>query len=381
MSAANVVVIGLWALVAVGVVERLSRRGAATFDEHLEPSDRRSVGMVAFVLAGPALVLASQLAAIGVAHATGVAIGRFETWIYWSSVEPALERATDPLARVAVAATGPLVLLGAAGSLLAWTRWAPGRAAVNLLRLETARVLMIVALAIDPMASLLARRGDLWMLREALDTLRPHAGGATLLGYGVVAAWLLFRWRRAHRLRALGTPLHDAARRARARLARDPGDHDALVALGAAELATGDPRAVRTLEDALASSGDDPRLELLLGRAHLEQGRAREAAEHLRQAGQLLEQRDDRPDLLLEVTLALGAARIALGDAEGALLTAEAACDAAPRDPRTLLMHADALVLGGRIEDARDRLERALADAEGALRREIRRRLAALERS
>lgn len=378
MGVANLLVILIWAVLAASVVMRLSRHGGAAFDDRLDARDRRLVGMTAFYLAAPALALAAQAATLGLARGLDVEVERFQTWIFWGGVEPALGESLDPVTRAGLAATGPLALLALAAALVAWTRFFPSRAAVNHLTLETARVLLIVAFAVQPIVSLLAQRGDLFALRRALNELHPQAGEAALLGYGVVAAWVFWRWRRARRLRALGTPLHDAARRARERLERDPSDRDAHLALAAAELASGDPHAIATLEAARVHIEGDPRLELLLGRAHLERGHAERASEHLREAGLLLEAGDDRRDLLLEVTLALGAARIALGDAEGALLTAEAAHDAAPRDPRTLLIHADALVLGGRRDEARGRLERALEDAEGALRREIRRRLAAL---
>jgi len=376
MGVAKLLVILTWAVLAASVVMRLSRHGAAAFDDRLDRGDRRLVGMSAFYLAAPALSLAAQVATLALAHALDVEVARFDTWILWGGVE--LGDSIDPVTRASLAAAGPLALLALAAALLAWTSLVPSRAAVNHLTLETARVLLIVAFAVQPIVSLLAQRGDLFALRRALNELHPQAGEAALLGYGVIAAWALWQWRRARRLRALGTPLHDAVRRARERLERDPSDRDARLALAAAQLASGDPHAIATLEQARAHIEGDPRLELLLGRAHLERGHAEQASEHLREAGLLLEGGDDRHDLLLEVTLALGAARIALGDAEGAILTAEAARDAAPRDPRTLLIHADALVLGGRRDEARGRLERALDDAEGALRREIRRRLAAL---
>ena len=378
MAPLNLAIVLFWALLATSVVMRLSRRGAATFDEHFDATDRRLVGTTAFYLGAPALVLAAQLATTSLARLHGIE-GRFETWIYWASFE--LSHVVPPLQRAVLAATGLLLLATSAVLLLAWTRFFPSRAAINQLRLETARALLIVLFGIQPLASLLSQRGDLWALRDALSALHPQADDAMLLGYGLVGAWAFWRWPRAHRLHALGTPLHDAARRAQRQLARDPNDLEANLTLGATQLASSDPRALETLENAIRRTGGDPRIDLLLGRALLEKGRAKDAASYLLRAGQRLEEEDERPELLLEVTLALGAARIALGDAEGALLTALAARDAAPRDPRTLLIHADALVLGGRSEEARSRLERELASAEGALRDEIRRRLAKLDRT
>lgn len=376
MDAGNLIVISLWGVLAVSVTWQLSRHGAATFDDRFAPADRRLVGRTARYLTVPALALVSHLTQLGLVRALG-GEARFETWIYWSVLDLSL---ADPHLEAAVAAAGPLTLLVFAALLLGWTRAFPSRAAVNQLRLETASLLLLLAFGVGPLASLLAQAGDIWTIRVALDQVHDQAGEAALLGYGVLAAFSFWRWREARRLRALGSPLHDAMRRARERVERDPEDAEARIALGAAQLASGDPDAIPTLEKARADAGDDPRVRLLLGRAYLEGARPRDAAACLRDAGVMLEERGDRPDLLLEVTLALGAARIAQGDAEGAILTAEAARDAAPRDPRALLMLADALVLGGQIDDARRRLEAALDQASGALRAEIRRRLAALER-
>jgi tetratricopeptide (TPR) repeat protein len=207
------------------------------------------------------------------------------------------------------------------------------------------------------------------------------SGDLALLGWGILGAYAFWKWRSAHALLLLATPLHDAARLASGALAESPDDPEALRTLGAAQLAAGDPAALETLAHAHAVAPNDPETELLLGRAHLERGEARTAADHLRHAGLLLEDHpDEDEDLLFEVTLALSAARIALGDAEGAILTAEAARRADPADPRGLLMIADALVAGGRLDEARSRLEGALGASEGPLRREIERRLAALRR-
>lgn len=369
MSVANVVVIGLWAVIAASVVARLSSR----------PLDARLAGMAAFYVAVPAFVLASQLAQVALLAALGAGLGRFETWIYWGSVEPA-EGELEPLVRAGVAALGPCSLLALAAGAFAWTRARPASAAQNYLRLEVGRVLLLFAFGLHPIVSLLSGRGDLAVVRDALDAHQAGSGSFALLAYDAAGAWAFWRWRRAGALRLLASPLHDAVRLARARLAASPGDVDALRALGAAQLAAGDVAAVATLEAAAAGAPDDPRVALLLGRAHLEAGNPQAASQHLRRAGTLLTERGESGELLLEVMLSLAAARMALGDAEGALLTAEAACAQAPRDPRALVLAADALVAAERRSEARTRLEHALAYASGALEREIARRLAALER-
>src|SRR5690606_19690068 len=161
MGAANLAVVMVWAVLAVSVVLRLSRRGAATFDDRLEPADRQLVGMTAFYLCGPALVLVSQLVTLALSRAFGAETGRVETWILWGSVEVA-PGSLDAATRAWLAAAGPLATLTFAGVLVAWTRLFPSRAAHNHLRLETARVLLLAAFAVQPLASLLAERGDLW---------------------------------------------------------------------------------------------------------------------------------------------------------------------------------------------------------------------------
>ena len=119
----------------------------------------------------------------------------------------------------------------------------------------------------------------------------------------------------------------------------------------------------------------------LHGRAHLQVGNALAATDGLRAAGQLLTQASEpEPRLLYEVTLSLGAARIALDDPEGALQTADAALELRPRDPRSAILHADALMADRRSEEARKVLEDALARAEGDPETQIRLRLAALDR-
>lgn len=378
MSVANAAVLCLWGLVAASVIVRLSRRGAAVFGERLDTGEHRLAGTAAFYLAVPALVLVSQLAQVLAMYALGAELGRFESWVYFGIVEPSVTLA--PLTRAAIAAIAPLSLLAFAAGAIVWTRARPATATRNHLRLEIARVLLLLAFGVQPIVSLLSRQGDFAIIREALDERHPQSGGLALLAYGVLAAWAFWRWRRASALRLLASPVHDAARLARSRLATSPDDADALRALGAAQLASGDARAVETLAAALAQAPDDPRVALLLGRAHLEAGHPHAASERLRQAGQELEAHGSDDELLLEITLALSAARIAIGDPEGAILTAEAACERAPRDPRALLMAADALVAGQRRSEARMRLEDALARASGALKGEIARRLEALER-
>jgi tetratricopeptide (TPR) repeat protein len=377
---ANAAVIALWGAFAATVIVRGSRwlRERAP-EARFDGREQRIAGMAAFYLATPACVLAAMLAQVTLLRLLGATVARFEPWVYLGFVEPSAETPLAPMERAMVAATGNGLLLVAAAACFIWTRLRPASAPWNHFRIETGRFLLLVGFGLEPFVSILTERGNTASLRAALRELHPQAGDGTLLVIGLVAALTFAWWRRAHRLRLLGTALYDAMQRAEQRLATHPDDPDALRALGAARLAIRDPAAVVTLERALAGAPDDARVELLLARAYLDAGRAHAAAEHLRNAGQRLEADGDRDGLMLEVMLSLSTARVALGDAEGAILTAEAAREQAPRDPRTLLGLADALVAGGRFDDAKRSLDRALEGATGAVRRQIERRLAALK--
>lgn len=379
MDLPSLLVLGLWSLFAVATAMRLRRRGAQTFDDRFTPSDRRLVGAAAFYLTAPALVLASQGLTVGAVYLAGGQLGTFESWVFWGTVEPAAP--LPPLTRAAIALVAPIFLTTLA-LLLVWrTSSKPSGAAQNFYRLELARMLGTLALGVHPIVSTLARRGDHHALRESLNTVREPVGDAAILLYAIGAAYAVWQWRRARRLRALATPLHDAVRSAEGRLAKDPADADAARLLGAARLAMGDPKAIAAIERASKLAPDDPRVELLQGQAFLRTGAPQEASQHLRRAGQLFEEQDaDDRSLLFEIELALSAARIAIGDAEGAVLTAEAARETMPGDPRGLLVLVDALVAMGRRDEARTKLEGAVGSASGRLKREIERRLSALRR-
>lgn len=381
MDVSAAIVLGVWGAFAASVILRLRREQSSAFDDRFTPRDQRLVGAVAFYLAVPPLVLLAQLAQLAVLHSMGGRAARFESWVYWGAVEPAQPEQLAPLAHAGVAAAGPVALVIFALVLIGWTLRARSNASQNHLRLETARLLLVLAFGIQPVLSIVASRGAFFAVREALNQRSDMSGDLALLGWGILGAYAFWKWRSAHGLRLMATPLHDEARLASGALAESPDDPEALRTLGAAQLAAGDPAALETLAHAHSVSPNDPQTELLLGRVHLERGEARTAADHLRHAGTLLEDHPDEDEgLLFEVTLALSAARIALGDPEGAILTAEAAREAAPADPRGLLMIADALVAGGRVDDARARLEGALGASEGPLRREIEQRLSALRR-
>ncbi|MCB9592219.1 MAG: hypothetical protein H6719_05765 [Sandaracinaceae bacterium] len=380
MELGTIILLVLWGAFASSVVVRLRRAGANDFLPPITPRKHRLVGSAALYLGTPAAVLASQLVQIGLLTQRGVSY-TFTSWVYWGVVHPAPADALPPLERAAIAAAGPATLALIALLAFAWTKARPADAAKNLVRLELGRFAMTLSLGIHPIASIALERGDYWTIRTALDEVRPSFGDATLLGIGVVAALSFWSWRRATKLRALASSGWDADRMARRRLRESPDDPDALLHFGRTQLSNGDPAAIETLEKALLASPDDPHVELWLGRANLLRGEAQEASSHLRRAGELLEgaEEDDEP-LLFAILFHLAEARMALGDGEGAVLTAEAACAQRPNDTLGLLLCVDALVASGRAQDARDRLTRALATAEGRAAKEIERRLAALRR-
>ena len=381
MELGTIIILAIWGAFAASVILRLRRRGSDTFDDRFEGRDRKLVGAVGFYLAVPVLVLFSQLVQVLLFEMSEAGRGAISSWVYWGIVSPAHPELISAYELAAIAAAGPATLMLFVLGAILWTKRAPATAAHNFLRLEVARVTMSLALGVHPIASLITEEGDFWTIRTALNELAAPAGDAALLVAGVCGALSFWFWRGARRLRQLGTTSHDVTARARAQLTGTPDDPSALRTLGAAQLAAGDNKALETLERARRAAPEDPHTELLIGQAMLSRGEAQMASSHLRTAGQLLDEEEDADEpLLFEVTLALSAARMMLGDAEGAILTAEVAREVRPADPRALLMVADALVAGGRRDEARDRLTTALTGAEGLVRREIERRLAALRR-
>lgn len=381
MSLGTGILLALWALFAASVILRLRRRGTSTFDDVFTPTDRRLVGSTALYFAVPGAVLASQLVQVVALEVSGAGLGHFSTWIYWGVAEPAVSEVISTGSQVAIAAAGPLTLIAVGLGLVAWTRWAPGNAAENFLRLESARMIVSLALGVHVLASLLVERGDYWTLRTTLNEMAWLLGDGVLLLAGLLGLLSLYAWRRAESIRLLGTTSWDARRALETHLTRSPEDVDAWIQLGCEQLGCGDPRAVQSLERARELAPEDARVELWLGRLHLHQGDPSAAASHLRRAGQLIETTHDEGEpLLFEVMVALSRARLMLGDGEGALMTAEAATDARPGDPLAVILLADTLIANGRRDEARDQLRGGLGRARGRWRLEIERRLKALQR-
>lgn len=380
----------LYALFAVGVVLKLWRGRRATFDDHFTPHDRRLAGAGTFYLLVPVAVGLHELGHAAATWWLGGHVEDFHFMLYWGWVLPAREPPFVPWEMAFTAAAGNAVTLGMGFGAILWTMRRPLNAAWNYVRLELARILLWLTLAIYPAFSLLlslgeATVGDFAILREQLNATAPHAGNVAMGAYGAFAFLIWRRWRgpwREHFL-SLTSPSHDRLRAAQRRVDADPGDLRALLELGRAHLGRRRvDEAVGHLEQAATLAPHEAEARYLAGMAQLAAGDPEKASEHLRAAGLALEDHEADEaapsELRFEVTLALAGTRLALRDSEGAVLTAEEARRLRPSDPRVLLVHADALVAAGRGREAKGKLEAALERAQGAMAREIRRRLRAL---
>ena len=381
----NNVISLFYAFLAVGVVFRLVRAGRRTFDSVFTNDDRRLAGAAAFYLATPFTVVLHELGHCAATWALGGRITDYHFMIYWGWVMPERFPPFSPVENTVITLAGNLVSLGIGAGLILWTWKQPLNAAWNFARLELARVILGLVLVFYPVLSLLLGVGDFYILRAELNSVAPHAGDAVLGVWALMAIGTWWMWRRGPWRTAyirLTTPLLDSERQAQTRLESRPDDPAALADLARVRLAARDWKGARELLDkAVGLAPRAPQTRFLLGVAWLEGGDPRAAAEQFREAGQLLE---DTPGasgkLKHEIMLGLAQARLALGDAEGAVLTIEAARELEPEDPRGLLMLGDALIAAGRREDARKQLEAGLEHATGALATELRRRIEALPR-
>ena len=381
MSAFDLIAI-VYVFFAAGVAVRLWRNRGRTFDDEFSDHDRRLAGSAAFYFVIPAVVALHELGHAVALWGFGAGVEDWHYMFYWAYVVP--DRELGPQQGAAVSFAGNLVSILVAALAILWTLRRPWNAAWNFFRFEVARILLWLTLVFYPLFSLLIREGDFWLLRQDLNELQSHLGDGFLILWGGMAFWTWRRWRTHWRETWLwlATPLHDRLRTAERRLEADPASIGAVRELGRIYLAGDEPdRALATVRRGLVEHPEEAELRFLAGFAHLRRGEPQAASQELRIAGQLAEEDSEaRSELLFEITLGLAAARLALGDPEGAVLTAEAARVRRPLDPRVTLMHADALVGAGRLEEARSRLETALDDAHGAFRKEIQRRLAALSR-
>lgn len=298
------------------------------------------------------------------------------------------ETASSAWEQCAVAASGVAVSAAIAAAAVTDVCLRPINAAWNFARLELARLTAMLLLLFYPAASLILDVGDFAVLRRQLDLVHPYLGEGVLMAWLAAAALVGWQWHRGNwrrRFMELTTSWFHTVTEAKHAVQDDPEDGASWGALGRAYLASG---RIEPAHHALLRACDllptDPEARLLLGLVLLKKDRPEEASEQLRAAGHILEERrvpskqDDR--LLYETMLALTHARMSLGDSEGAVLTTEAALGRRERDARALLLHSDALVFAGRVQDAKAWLKQARIGAEGMLDREIRRRLATLAR-
>jgi len=382
-------VAALYGVFVAALVWRLWRHRRATFDTRFTDADRRRIGSLVIYLIVPATVALATAAEAGVAVAVGAPPQGLEFLFFWShlSLPEGVELGTG--AKLALATVGPAILIVVASLLIVWSVKRPARAAIGYLRLECARVLLLLVLVIYPIGSLLLRSGQFWELQNLFNESQPFLGDIILAAYGIAAfrVGLLWRGPWSKRYAWLASPLRDRLTKAEARLRVVPNSVEALRELGRVYLSAGDAEsALHPLRTALRLFPSAPETNFLTGIAHLRDGRPRRASEHLRRAGKHLADEHDeadfsesRSDLFFEVTLGLAAARLALDDAEGAIITAEAAEDQRPRDARAALVHADALLVSGRRQEARTLLERALPHSHGHYQGEILRRLTLLD--
>lgn len=378
-----------YALFAASVAYRVLRHGKRAFDEHFTDIDRRTVGAATFYLAVPTAVAVKVAAQLATAAALGAAVETTHYTVFWSYVVTTPRPGSPSWAGAAVALSGILCLSILGAGAIAHAVRRPFSAAWNFARLELGRVCLGLIWLFYPIASLIVGEGDFAQLHQALSQASGLFGAGALTAYAGLLAVLWWAWRRPewrrHYLR-LATPIFHWIARAERELTLQPGYVPALCDLGRAWLACDmAPRALEPLERAVSAAPRMPRPHYLLGLAHLRLQRPQQASAALRQAGQLIveEGQDTREDrqLRYEVTLALAHARLALDDAEGALLTAEAGLALDRRDARGILTHSDALVAMGRPKEAEARLVAALDHAKGLFAQEIRRRLASLARS
>jgi tetratricopeptide (TPR) repeat protein len=377
--------------IAAWVGWSLIRAGARTFDDDFTATDRRLSEALVFYWAVPVGIALHELAHAVAIWLLGGSVGEFHYAVYWGYVVP---KRTPPFRDVEVLiamASGLLVLITLGLASIAWALRRPMNAARNFVRLEFGRVTLGLALVFYPIVSMVFREGDFWVAWQALQRIRPHAGSIVLISYGLVGSLWLWVWRHGplgKRVQALTTPSLDTQQHLLQMLARNPQDAVAWRELGRVQLASENAgKAVESLRKAALLQEHDPLSRYLLGLAFLKAGDPRASAAELRHAGLLLEDHPARDKsvtemLRYEIVLALAAARLALGDAEGALMTAEAAHDERPRDPRWLFVYADAAVAAGRASDAHARLEEALKDAlqsrQETLARQIRKKLETL---
>jgi tetratricopeptide (TPR) repeat protein len=376
------VVAVVYGALALWAAFRLYRNGRNTFDDNFTDVDRRIAGAAAFYFGIPLAVLLHELGHVGTTLLLGGRVEDFHYMLYVGHVVPIREPALAAQELALIAISGNLVSLAIGLGAVAWALKRPGNAAWNYTRFELARVQLWIVLVIYPALSLVARWGDFWTLREQLNLVVPMIGDASLVTWGLMAYVIWRRWKGPLRREYLwfATPLHDWWRRADQRTADNPGDAGALRDLGRVYLAGDRPDdALPHLTRALHAEPDEPETRYLMGYAHLRMGEPEIASAELRRAGLMIEEERPIPgkyaDLYFEVMLGLAAARLAMDDAEGAVITAEAAHGERPHDARGLLIHTDALVAANRQAEARERLSDALTHANTALADEIRRRL------
>lgn len=379
----------LYGVFVAAVVWKLWRHRTLTFDTRLTKADQQRIRALVAYLGVPSVLLVATGAEAGLAAALGANAVSAEFFIYGSKLTFGAESSLPVGAEVLLAASGPVTIIVFASALIFWSVKRPSRAAIGFLRLEWARMLLWLVLVIFPVGSLLLRAGQFWSIQQLANEVQPYLGDILLAAYGVAALRVVLLWRGPWQRHYawLASPLRDRLTQAERRLRVAPNSVEALRELARVHLTAGESNtALRHLGRALELLPAAAETNFLTGIAHLKGGRPRRASEHLRRAGKELSVTksegplsENQAELYFEVTLGLAAARLALDDTEGAILTAEAATKQRPMDPRSALMHADALMVSGRPAEARTLLERALDYCDGDHEGEILRRLTLIQ--
>ncbi len=371
------------------------RRRSFVFDAMLTPRDRRVIGLIVVFWCVPTLCWVAPAMQWLFATLWRLPIHKVHFWGLYAelrSPEQALQ-ALPVWQQAWLPYSGLLALVIVALALILWTVQQPANAAFNLLRFELGHVLLWVSMLVMPAVSLALQEGPMWTMHQALSRQWVWLGDVALFLHGCVALVLIYQWR--YRVGPqhlwLATPMHDRLRALQRRYAQRPQDWVTARELGRLYLNVNNAeqaypcltQALQHLDaqDAQVSAKEKAGLRLLLGVSALQCDQPQEASQHLRDAGQILEEthnpRSDA-DLHFEILLALSSARLELGDHSAALQTAELAHYERPGDVRATLVKADALIAADRKKEAKDDLERIFKKAEGLLATEVRQRLKGL---
>ncbi len=161
--------------------QRQNLRGALSEDA------RVLVGRAAFFLLLPITVALHELGHLAIICAVGARVAEWHFFVYWGFVTPTREPPLAPIEDVAIAASGNLVSIAVGVALLVWAHRRPMGDAMNLARVELARLVLVLHLALYPLLSLAMGRFDFAIIRFRLNAMGPYWGDLFAWGYLVAA--------------------------------------------------------------------------------------------------------------------------------------------------------------------------------------------------